>query len=197
MAPHGFHRIPPKSGAPFQIRAGQHITVVDPEGEQVSDLVSFNAHDTGEYLSSGRTLDYAESFLLSTGATLYSNRSRPMWTITEDEVGRHDFLLAPCSREMFRKTYGDTDPPPGCQGNLEAALAEFGIPPDRVPVAFNVFMNVDVDGASGAIRVLPPLSKPGQKLVMRAEMDMVGALTACTAGQSNNFNCTPIDWKVG
>ena len=190
------HRIPPKSGSAFHMAKGQLLTIIDPEGEQVSDMVAFNATDMREYLSSGRTLDYAESFLLGKGDTLWSNRSNPMFTIVEDEVGRHDFLLAPCSKEMFRRTYGDETPPPGCQGNLEAALAPHGIGPDRVPVAFNVFMHVDLDGKSGRIRVLPPLSKPGQKTVFRAEMDLLVALTACTAGQSNNFNCTPIDYAV-
>lgn len=162
----------------------------------MSDLVAYNAHDTEEYISSGRSIDYASRIFLTTGDILYSNRSNPMLTIVHDEVGRHDFLLTPCSKEMFRIIYKDERPHHGCQGNLEHALAEHGVKPDRVPIAFNVFMNVDVDGKTGEIRVLPPRSKPGQSTSFRAEMDLIVALTACSAGQSNNFTYKPIHYRV-
>ncbi|NII53823.1 urea carboxylase-associated family protein [Luteibacter sp. SG786] len=188
--------IPPQSGTAFMLKAGQRLTVIDPEGQQVSDLVAFNAEDTDEWLSSGRTLDYASKFLLSTGDILYSNRSSPMLTIERDDVGRHDFLLAPCSKEMFAKLYGHTEPHRGCFGNLAAALEPFGIAPDRIPTAFNVFMNVQVNGTNGQLSVEPPLSKAGDSTVFLAQMDLVVALTACSAGQSNNFRFKPIQYRV-
>ncbi len=57
--------IPPRSGAAFIARKGQKIKIVDIEGEQVSDLICYNLHDTAEYLSSGRTIDYAETIYLT------------------------------------------------------------------------------------------------------------------------------------
>jgi len=189
-------RIPPRSGTAFKLRKGQVLSVIDPEGEQVSDLVAFNTLDVREYLSSGRSIDYAGRIFLTAGDLLYSNRSRPMLSIIEDEVGRHDFSLTPCSRDTFRIIYGDTDPHHGCQGNLELALAPYGIGPDAIPIAFNVFMHVSVDSDSGEIKVLPPRSKPGQKTVFRAEMDLIVAMTACSAGQSNNFRYKPIDYLI-
>ena len=190
------HRIPPRSGAAFTLAKGQLLSVIDPQGEQVSDLVAFNAADTREYLSSGRSIDYASRIFLTTGDILYSNRSAPMLRIVEDEVGRHDFSLTPCSRDTFRILYGDSDPHHGCQGNLERALAAYGIGPDAIPIAFNVFMHVSVNSESGEIAVLPPKSKPGQKTVFRAEMDLIIALTACSAGQSNNFRYKPTDYRI-
>lgn len=189
--------IAPRSGASADLKAGQTLTIFDPEGEQVSDLVAFNAADREEYLSSGRSIDYASRIYLTTGDVLYSNRSNPMLSIIADDVGRHDFTLTPCSKEMFRKIYGDTEPHHGCQGNLERALAPYGISPDRIPIAFNVFMNVSVDSRTGEIKVLPPLSRPGDRIVFRAEMDLVVAMTACSAGQSNNFRYKPIQFEIG
>ena len=188
--------IAPRSGTAFELRQGERLRVIDPQGEQVADLVAFGRDDLGEVLSSGRSLDYASSFLLGRGDLLYSNRSRPMLRILADDVGRHDFLLAPCSAEMFRKLYDDPDPPPGCFGNLASALAAWGISPDAIPTAFNVFMNVQVDGASGRLRVDPPLSRPGDAIVFEACMDLVVGLTACSAGQSNNFRYKPIHYQV-
>lgn len=188
--------IAPRSGAALRLARGQTLVVTDLEGEQVSDLVAFNAEDAAEYLSSGRSIDYASRLFLTTGDVLFSNRSNPMLTITRDEVGRHDFLLSPCSREMFSRIYQDEQPHHGCQGNLEIALTPYGIAPDRIPVAFNVFMHVDIDGATGDISVRPPLSKAGQSTHFRAEMDLIVGLTACSAGQSNNFAYKPIGYHV-
>jgi len=190
------NRIPPRSGTAFSLKQGQFLTVIDPEGEQVSDLVAFSASDRAEYLSSGRSIDYASRLFLTAGDTLYSNRSRPMLRIVSDEVGRHDFTLTPCSADTFRIIYGDAHPHHGCQGNLEQALAPYGIGSDAIPIAFNVFMNVDVDGETGRIRVLPPLSRAGDRIVFEAAMDLIIAMTACSAGQSNNFSYKPIDFEV-
>jgi uncharacterized protein YcgI (DUF1989 family) len=188
--------IPPRSGVAFELRRGQRLRVVDPEGEQVADLLAYSREDVDEVISNGRSLDYASRLFLSTGDALYSNRSRVMLRIVADEVGRHDFLLTPCSAEMFRILYGETQPHHGCFGNFAQALSPWGITPDRIPVAFNVFMNVRVDGESGALRVDPPLSRAGDSTTFLAEMDLVVGLTACSAGQSNNFRYKPIHYQV-
>lgn len=188
--------IPPRSGVAFTLDKGQQLMVVDIEGEQVSDLVCFNRSDTREYLSSGRSIDYAETIFLTTGHPLYSNRSNIMLEIGEDKVRRHDFLLTPCSAEMFRIIYGHEHPHRGCFGNLAEALKEYDIEPDNIPICFNVFMNVDVDGNSGKIAVLPPKSKSGDFTIFEAKMDLVVGLTACSAGMSNNFKFKPIGYRI-
>ena len=190
------NEIAPRSGVAFTLDRGQSLTVIDPRGEQVADLLAFNRYDIGEAISSGRTLDYASRIYLSTGDPLYSNRSNVMLTIVEDDVGRHDFLLTPCSKDTFRIIYGDADPHRGCFGNLAAALSPYGVTGDMIPTAFNCFMNVPVDGATGELKVEPPLSKPGDRIVLRAEMDLVIGLTACSALQSNNGSFKPIHWRV-
>ena len=188
--------IPPRSGVAFALQAGETLRVIDPEGEQVGDLLAFNKQDIREAISSGRTFDYASRIYLTKGDPLYSNRSNVMLRIVEDTVGRHDFLLTPCSREMFRIIYGDAEPHRGCFGNLAAALEPYGIAADSIPTAFNCFMNVPVDGATGEFRVLPPLSKAGDSISFLAEMDLVIGLTACSAGQSNNFAYKPIHYEI-
>ena len=190
------HTIPPRSGTGFTLDRGQTLTVIDPQGRQVSDLLAFNRSDMREAISSGRTLDYASRLYLTTGDMLYSNRSNVMLAIIADDVGRHDFLLTPCSKETFAIIYGDTDPHRGCFGNLVEALAPWGIEPDQIPVAFNCFMNVPIDGATGAFTVEPPLSKPGDSIVFRAEMDLVIGLTACSALQSNGGSFKPIQYRI-
>ena len=190
------HEIAPRSGVAFELARGQRLRVIDPEGEQVADLLAYNRHDVGEALSSGRSLDYASCIYLTTGHSLYSNRSDVLLKIVEDTVGRHDFLLTPCSAEMFRILYGDGKPHRGCFGNLAAALAPYGVVPDAISTAFNIFMNVPVDAQTGRLRVDPPLSRAGDHIVFEASMDLVIGLTACSAGQSNNFRYKPIHYEV-
>ena len=196
MTPAGTVRIPPCSGRAFELEAGDELVVIDPEGQQVSDLTAFCRDDLDEYLSSGRSIDYASKLWLSTGDTLYSNRSRPMFTIIEDTCGRHDFTLTPCSKEMFEIIYDEQPGRPGCEGNLAAALAPWGIGRDRIPVAFNIFMNVVFHPRTGRVSVEPPLSRAGDHVRLRAERPLVAALTACSAGQSNNFSYKPIDVRI-
>ena len=188
--------IAPRSGVAFELKRGEQLKVIDALGEQVADLVAFNRDDVAEVISSGRSIDFASKIYLTSGDPIYSQRSRVMLRIIEDTVGRHDFLLSPCSAEMFRIIYGDEAPHRGCFGNLATALAPYGIVPDTIPTAFNVFMNVPVDAQTGVISVEPPLSRPGDYIVFEAQMDLIIGLTACSAGQSNNFSYKPIHYEI-
>lgn len=188
--------IPPRSGAAFVVKEGEAFTVIDPQGSQVSDMVAFVRDDVREVMSNGRTFDYEETIRLSKGNRLWSNRSNVMLTIEEDSLGQHDYLLTPCSEDTFRHFYPDKPVHRGCMGNLEAALAPYGIERDAIPTAFNVFMNVPVDGASGTLWVDPPTSRPGEAVRFRAHMDLVIGLTACSAYASNGGSFRPIHYRI-
>ncbi|MHA6278628.1 DUF1989 domain-containing protein [Salinimicrobium sp. CAU 1759] len=184
-----------QTGAAFRLQKGQKLKVIDPQGEQVSDMVLFNAEDPREKISSGKTLDFEESILITKGDWLWSNRSNKMMKILEDTNGRNDFLLAPCSPETFRIMYNNPDYHPSCFENLYTNLAPFGIEPDDVPTAFNIFMNVQFD-EEGKLSVDPPLSKAGDYVLFEAEMDLIIALTACSAEDSNNGSFKPIHYEI-
>jgi len=195
------YRLEPQTGVGFGLKKGQTLRIIDPEGEQVSDLMAFacvgpGRADASEWLSSGRTIDYNNTIYQTTGHVLYSNRSNPMFTILEDRVGRHDFLLTPCSPETFEMLYEDHEGyHPSCFENLTKNLAPFGVGGDDIPTTFNAFMNVEVS-PSGEITIGPPLSKPGDFLDLRAEMDLVVGVTACSAEKSNNHAFKPIELEV-
>ena len=189
-------RINPRSGVAFELREGQTLTVIDPKGAQVSDLLAYNLADTREVISNGRTFDYEETIKLSSGNTLWSNRSNRMLKIVQDTVGTHDFLLTPCSVATFAHFYPDKPVHRGCFGNLAEVLEPFGIAEDDIPCAFNVFMNVPIDGSSGKLSVETPPSKAGDRIVLKALMDCVIGLTACSAYASNGGSFKPIDYRI-
>ena len=189
------NQIDPQSGTAFTLKKGQKLKVIDPQGEQVSDMVLFVEKDTREKLSSGKTLDFENSILLGKGNYLWSNRSRKLMQIIEDTCGRHDFLLAPCSKETFEIIYDNHEYHPSCFENLYTNLAPYGIEPDDVPTAFNIFMNVQFQ-PDGQLSVDPPLSKAGDYVILEALEDLIVALTACSAEQSNNYSFKPIHWEI-
>ena len=188
-------KIEKQTGAAFRLKKGQLLKVIDPQGEQVSDMVLFNAADVREKISSGKTLDFEESILITKGNFLWSNRSRKMMEILEDTNGRNDFLLAPCSPETFQIMYNNPEYHPSCFENLYTNLKPFGIEPDDVPTAFNIFMNVQFS-PEGKLSVDPPLSKAGDYVLFRAQMDLIVALTACSAEDSNNGSFKPIHYEI-
>lgn len=187
--------IAPRSGTAFTLERGQVLKVIDPKGTQVSDLLAFATEDVRETLSNGRTFDYEETLRMGADNRLWSNRSQIMLSIVEDTVGTHDFLLTPCSEATFRHFYPEQPVHRGCFGNLAEALAPFGIEPDQIPCAFNVFMNVPVT-PDGTLRVDPPVSKPGDYIRLRAEMDLIIGLTACSAYASNGGSFKPIHYEI-
>ncbi len=193
--PQQVQRIPAQSGTAFILRKGQTLRVMDPLGEQVSDLFAFDLNDRRSSLSSGRSIDYAAKLWLSTGDKLYSNDSQVMFTIVRDTVKRHDFTLTPCSQEMFELLYGCTSHHPSCFENLSRALAPYGVRGEEITTTFNIFMNVSFDD-QGRVTVGCPTSKAGDLIELRAERDLLCGLTACSAEGSNNGTLKPIDFAI-
>ena len=187
--------IKPMSFAAVALKKGNSLRIVDLEGGQVADLTAFNAHESSEWLSNGRSFDYGGTIRFTTGATLYSNRSRAMFSITEDTVGRHDFLYTACSDEMYRIQYGTDGYHPNCLDNLREGLGQLDIDPVEIPTPFNVFMNVSVR-EDGRLVVEPPISGDGDSVVFRAEMDLAIAISACPSETCNGGSQKSIGFEI-
>jgi uncharacterized protein YcgI (DUF1989 family) len=184
-----------QSGKSFNLMKGDTLTVIDPQGQQVSDMVLFNREDLREKISSGKTLDFEESILITEGNFLWSNRSNKMMKILKDTNGRNDFLLSPCSKETFEIMYKHDGYHPSCLENLSKNLQGEGIEVDDIPTAFNIFMNLQFD-SNGKITVLPPTSKAGDYVLFEAQMDLLVCLTACSAEDSNGGFFKPIHYII-
>lgn len=189
-------RLEPRTGAGFFLHQGERLRVMDPIGEQVSDLFCFDASDFGNWLSSGRTIDYANRIYLGAGDPLYSNRSDVMLEISNDESTGHDFLLTPCSQEMFAKLYDIHEPRPSCFGNLSKNFAPFGVDSDQISTTLNIFMNVRPHAETGELTIGTPTSKAGTTTEFVAKRDLLVGLTACSAENSNNGTFKPIDFVI-
>jgi uncharacterized protein len=175
--------VPAGGGKALRLKRGERLRLVDPHGGQSGDLLAFSL-DGRHRMNNGRTFDYGGGIFLSTGDVIWSNLSEPMWTIVDDQVGRHDFLYASCSQEMYRKQYGVTGHHANCYDNLCEGFRELGLEPGPLPTAFNFFMAVNV-AADGRLSFEPPRSRAGDSMELRAEMDMAVVVTACPASTCN------------
>lgn len=187
--------IPVQSGVCFQLLKGQKLKVIDPLGQQVSDLFCFNLRDHAETLSSGRSIDYNDQIYLTKGHDLYSNRSAVMLKILEDSCGRHDFLMTPCSLKMFQIVAQNQAYHPSCHENLAKSFAPYSISEDQISTTFNIFMNVEVS-AAGELAIKIPKSKPGDSILLSAEMDLLVGLTSCSHEETNNFQFSEIKYEI-
>lgn len=169
--------IPPGGKIAREIKRGQIMRVVDLEGRQVGDLVAFNQADLEEKFWISNTIRLNGTVFVTTGHVLYSELSNPMFTILADTCGRHDLLAGSCNAQIDKVRYG-VDAHYGCVENFVAALAPYGIERKDIPMSLNFFMNCPVD-SSGAWTIATPVSKAGDYVDLRAEMDCVVALSNC------------------
>ncbi|MEA2788768.1 MAG: uncharacterized protein QOG73_1174 [Acetobacteraceae bacterium] len=163
--------------ATFLVR-GQCIKVINTHGSQVVDTWAFSRANMAEFMSMEHSRATLRHIIPRVGDALLTNRRRPILTLTEDTSGGvHDTLMAACDRyryeELGHQGYHDN-----CTDNLAAALAALGLTPPETPSPLNLFMNIPWSGP-GDLSFEPPLSVPGSFIVLRAEMDLVIALSAC------------------
>jgi uncharacterized protein len=127
---------------------------------------------------------------------LVTNLRRPILRLLEDSSpGVHDTLIPSCDTERYRQL-GAPDHE-SCTDNFHGALRAIGVePPRAVPNAVNLWMNVMFQ-SNGTISIAAPVSKPGDHVLLEAEMDCIVALSACPHDlppvQLNGVDCTPHD----
>lgn len=186
--------VPATYGRSFPVRAGQFLTVICPHGKQVGDFVAFNARDMTEYLCTARTRVTLKRIYLRVGDLLYTNRIHPMFQIVADTVGVHDIIRTYCTARRYELQSGVSGHR-NCQDNLAEALAPYDIPAWRVPLPFNIFQNCPLL-PDGTMAMYESTAKPGDRLVMRAHMDVVAAISACPADDNPVNSYHPKDLMV-
>ncbi len=170
--------IPARRGKAARVNKGQSIKVINTHGEQVVDTWAFNADDLAEFMSLEHWRPTALRIIPEIGDAFVTNRRRPILTLTEDtSSGIHDTLMAACDSYRYA-LIGCTEYHDNCTDNLYAGMRQLGLTPPEVPCPLNLFMNIPVlDGRR--LDFCPPDNKPGDYVVLRAEMDCIVAFSAC------------------
>lgn len=170
--------IPGGAGLAVPLKKGQAVRLVNTFGSQVVDTWALAGADTSEYLSVEHTRRMLYNLFPKQGDVFYSNRRSPMLVLEDDtSPGRHDMLFACCDKWLY-KHYGCAPSHPNCRDNFLAALFAAGYDATFVPNPLNLWMNIPVHD-SERLAIEPPLSRPGDHVVLRALMDLVIVFSAC------------------
>ncbi|HEY7202852.1 MAG TPA: urea carboxylase-associated family protein [Methylomirabilota bacterium] len=182
--------IPARRGAAARVAKGQRVTVINTHGAQVVDTWAFAAPDVTEWMSMECSRAWFLKLRASVGDTFLTNQRRPILSLVEDTSGgAHDTLMAACDAPRYR-LLGVDGHHDNCRDNLHAALAALDIRVPATPSPLNLFMNIPWT-ADGTLAWAAPVSTPGSHVVLRAEMDLVIAFSACPQ------DILPINGKTG
>jgi uncharacterized protein YcgI (DUF1989 family) len=174
----GLQRLPARAGRAVRLASGQSIRVVNTHGRQVVDTWAFAQSDLGEFLSMEHLRAALDRIMPRPGDALVTNRRRPILTLVEDtSPGIHDTLIAACDIYRYHGL-GVTGYHDNCADNLRAGMAALGLAPPEIPSPLNLWMNIPVS-PDGTIQWLPTVARPGDYVVLRAELDCIVALSAC------------------
>lgn len=170
--------VPARQGRAVRVAKGQSITVINTHGTQVCDFWAFSAANPNEFMSWEHARGVLSRVVPRVGDALFSNRRRPIMTMTEDtSSGVHDTIIAAC--DLFRYVnLGVEEYHDNCSDNLRLALMAIGQRAPEVPQPFNIWMNIPVN-RDWSIDWLPPTSSPGDRVTLRAEMDCIAVMSAC------------------
>ncbi len=189
--------IPPRTAGCFEVPAGGVFRIASIEGPQVGDLNLWNRHDLSERFYSGKTRALHGSHV-TTGHRLWSSfpNLRPMATILSDTLdwygidahggSVHDVIGTRCDPYTHRLLSGETYHY-CCHSNLTRALAGFtGLSrAEAEPLVhdvMNVFMCTGFTRDTGQYFMKASPVRPGDHIEFFAEIDLLGALSACPGG---------------
>jgi len=172
------HVVPARQGRAVALKAGQSIKIINTHGHQVVDTWAFNAADLNEFLSMEHMRAAIDRVRPKPGDKLVTNKRRPILTLVEDtSPGIHDTFIAAC--DIYRyQGLGVTEYHENCADNLRAGMAALELTPPEIPSPLNLWMNIPIRG-DGSIGWEEPVSKPGDYVVFKADMDCIVAMSAC------------------
>jgi uncharacterized protein YcgI (DUF1989 family) len=170
--------IPARQGKAARVAKGQRIRMVNTHGTQVIDTWAFNAQDLNEFMSMEHTRPLLKYIMPRLGEPMRTNRRRPIITFLEDSSpGIHDTIMAACDRYRY-EFLGHVGYHDNCTDNLYRAMAELGLTAPHVPCPLNMWMNIPVR-PDGSLGWEPTVAKPGDYVLLRAEMDLIAVFSSC------------------
>lgn len=199
------HVIAPKQGYALQVDAGQRLRIIDVEGRQCCDLAVFNRHNVRERLSPSYSRTrrvprpgdgWRAADRLSEGDVLRSTLCAPLMTILQETApvkGIHDTYIRMCNRLLFEMM--GLPPQDGCLEIISKQVSPYGILPEDLPDPFNVFLNLEHRPAEDRWIGRDPVTRPGDYIEFRAEIDCLVAISNCPA-DFDGHTCTPIKVEV-
>ena len=170
--------VPARTGASTTLRKGQLLRLTDLDGRQPIDFWAFSQENPWEHLSCEHTKTSIQRLYPVQGDSAYTNYRRPIINLVEDNSpGQHDMESAACDQARYKELGGTADHP-NCQDNLHFELKKLGLEIKGVFQPWNLFTNFLLH-ADGTFTFEAPNTKPGDNLILRAELDCHVVISAC------------------
>lgn len=185
------------TGEAFPLPRGNRLRIVNTYGSQVVDTWAFCAEDPAEHMSMEHSRVHAPHPMPMQGTLFRTNRRRPVLEFSNDRSpGCHDWFFAACDRHRY-EMLGCKEYHANCTDNLIAAMAGVGIDLSCIPCPLNLFENAPLL-SEGSTEILPPVSKPGDFVELRALESLILCLSACPQDQvpTNGADMTPRDVEI-
>jgi urea carboxylase-associated protein 1 len=190
------HTIPAGEPWLYEIRKGQRFRIVDLKGNQAVDTLFYNAHDYSDRYSAQDTIREQRNIYLTTGTKLMSTAGHALLTIVADTCGRHDTLGGACANESNMVRYAlEKRHMHACRSSFLKAVIDWdhGMSKRDITCNINFFMNVPVT-PEGKLTFEDGISDPGKYVEMRADRDVLAAISNCPQlnNPCNAYSPTPV-----
>ena len=175
------------------VKKGQVLVIRDTHGQQAVDFLCYDADNTSDRYSATNTVKVQGNVYVGKGTVLYADSGKPLLSVIEDTVGKHDTIYGCCSNPNNKLRYG-VKTTESCYTNFTQELQKHGMDVTSIVPNVNWFMSVPVldDGAAG---VAEAAIKPGSFVKLRAECNVLAVLSNCPQMHNpcNGYKPTPIE----
>ncbi len=183
--------------ANYRVKAGERIRIASPEGKSAVALLAWNAADTSERLNHADSIKIQWTAALGKGRLLFSDMGRVLFSIVEDSSGAHDVLAGGLNAAGVARKYGRDLTLRNTRTNFVLAAGKFGLDPRDIPPFISFFAPVIV-ADDGALNWRDGVRKPGDFVELRAEMDLLVAISNCPhpLDPAPTYTAGPVDISV-
>lgn len=158
------------------LKAGEVLRLANDTGRASVSALFWNARDTSERFNPGDTVKVQWTARMTGGRLLLSDMGRVLAAIVGDTGGLHDCLAGGSTPGSNARKYGGTVHR-NSHDNFLLAAGKHGMGPRDVGPCITFFAPVVTD-EKGRLK-WQETRKPGQYVDLRAEMDVIVALSNC------------------
>jgi uncharacterized protein YcgI (DUF1989 family) len=149
--------------------AGQLLSVADIDGDRTAQLFAFTMADLSEFLSPHHTRVFSNSYRLTLGMRLVTNRRRALMVLGRDGGAAHDLLMPSATSEGLAAAGLPNEL--GVAELLADVLARHQLAPPKLPDPVNLFLDVGVEQTGRLVPYKQTAAAPGRTITCRVLKD--------------------------
>lgn len=164
--------------ANYRLKAGERLRLVNTDGSAAVALLAWNGADTSERINHADSIKIQWTAALGKGRVIFSDMGRVLLSIVEDSSGAHDVLAGGLNAAGVTRKFGDDPTYRNTRTNMVLAAGKFGLDSRDIPPIATFFAPVTVS-EDGGLGWSDGVRKPGDFVELRAEMDLLIAISNC------------------